>query len=53
MAIKPITNKQLVSTEAINRANQTSTKNLENRRDKMSKILKTCTHDVFNNTTLQ
>lgn len=31
MAIKPITNKQLVSSEAINRANQTSTKNLENR----------------------
>ena len=29
------------------------TKNLENRRDKMSKILKTYTHDVFNNTTLQ
>ncbi len=29
------------------------TKNLENRRDKMSKILKTYSHDVFNNTTLQ
>lgn len=31
MAIKPITNKQIVSSEAINRANQTSTKGLENR----------------------
>ncbi len=31
MAIKPITNKQLVSSEAINRANQTSTKGLESR----------------------
>ncbi len=31
MAIKPITNKQLVSKESINRANQTSTKNLESR----------------------
>tara|TARA_Y100001970_G_C14176353_1_gene827232 strand:+ start:80 stop:724 length:645 start_codon:yes stop_codon:yes gene_type:complete len=29
------------------------TKNLDNRRDKISKILKTYTHDVFNNTTLQ
>ena len=28
-------------------------KNLDTRRDKMSKILKTYTHDVFNNTTLQ
>ena len=31
MAIKPITNKQLVSSETINRANQTSTKSIENR----------------------
>ena len=31
MAIKPITNKQIVSKEAVNRANQTSTKNLESR----------------------
>ena len=31
MAVKPITNKQLVSKESINRANQTSTKNLESR----------------------
>ena len=31
MAVKPITNKQIVSSEAINRANQTSTKGLENR----------------------
>ena len=31
MAIKPITNKQLVSKEAINRANQSSTKSIENR----------------------
>ena len=31
MAIKPITNKQIVSKESINRANQTSTKSIENR----------------------
>jgi len=31
MAIKPITNKQLVSKESVNRANQTSTKGLESR----------------------
>ena len=31
MAIKPITNKHLVSKESVNRANEASTKSLENR----------------------
>ena len=31
MAVKPITNKQIVSKESINRANESSTKSLENR----------------------
>ena len=31
MAIKPITNKQVVSTQGINRAEQTSTRNTTNR----------------------
>ena len=37
MAVKPITNKQVVSSQGINRAHQTSTRNLTNRSGNRSK----------------
>ena len=38
MAVKPITNKQIVSTEKINRANQASTKDINHLDRKINKI---------------